>query len=338
MDEDLSDSLINALDSERNVIPSELITIKRMLLYICHIYKYNVHSHTEEDFYSEAELLNNLWELMRLTYNKKYPEAVMSTDDLKAMRQKIGQLNTANLTYEEMNDVFGDHNKFDIFFFGIYSTYAMKQVGKIGEDVKETTVILETSGLERLVIEEKKKYQRKNVQEEDIDSFWPVLEIIWWVTSTILGITELFISLVASSEFLDENGITFINYDLRLKIAIFICVLSVFIQWIMWWIIAKFFMSIGVIFAFIAAFGLTYGLLEKYGFVNPFPSTYKKRLELISLTIALCTVLLSNIFKEFFISWILSLCFEKVGLVLTLLVLHENQDKIMKKFMNKTKI
>ena len=193
MDDDLSDGLILALDSERNVIPSELVSIKRMLLYICHIWSYNFLSNTVDSFFSEDEMLNNLWELMRLTYNKKYPEAVMSKEDLKEMRKKIGQLTTETLTFEEMHDVFGDDNKFDIFFFGIYSTSVIKKVGNIGELVKETTVIKETPGLEKLVEEERKKQHIEALNEEmswmdwiSSDGLSIILNCIYWIVPKIL--------------------------------------------------------------------------------------------------------------------------------------------------------
>ena len=222
MEEDLSDGLIIALDSEKNIIPPELITTKRMLLYVCHIYKYNVYSQTEEEFYSEAAILNNLWELMRLTYNKKYPEGIMSKDDLQEMRHKIGQLdNPGNLTYEEMNHIFGDDNKYDIFFFGIYSTAAMKKVGHIGENVKETTVIKETPGLERLVLEEKKKYQIKEEEDDQFeksDTNWmlsTVMSSLKWTISIGLMIFVMFIIFNILLEFLMSKRC--IGMDYRTK-------------------------------------------------------------------------------------------------------------------------
>merc|ERR1711976_409012 len=87
----------------------------------------------------------------------------------------------------------GDDNKFDIFFFGIYSTSVIKKVGNIGELVKETTVIKETPGLEKLVEEERKKQHIEALNEEmswmdwiSSDGLSIILNSIYWIVPKIL--------------------------------------------------------------------------------------------------------------------------------------------------------
>ena len=73
MNEDLSEVMISALDSKKNIVPPKLFLNKGMLLYICKIYTYNFDRNSIEDFYCKEKFLNNLSMLRQLTHNKILP-------------------------------------------------------------------------------------------------------------------------------------------------------------------------------------------------------------------------------------------------------------------------
>ena len=73
MNEDLSEVMISAIDSSKNIVPEKLLSIKGMLLYVCKIYIYNFDMNSLEDFFSEEKFFQNLLILMRITHNFKYP-------------------------------------------------------------------------------------------------------------------------------------------------------------------------------------------------------------------------------------------------------------------------
>ena len=185
MDQDLSKDLIVALESQYNIIPSTLLHMKRMLLYICEIYTYNFYNNSIADFFDKDRFLENLWELMRLTYNMKYPSEPMSKDALVKMRNRIGQLKTTELSYEELHDVFGDETTFDIFYFGIYSTEIIENSGNKKNLAAETIVIKETPGLDELPQEERNKQKGPTNSAQS-----------WRQIRNILSISNLFLYLL----------------------------------------------------------------------------------------------------------------------------------------------
>ena len=69
---------------------------------------------------------DEIWELMRLTYNRKYPNQEISKSDMELTRRKIGHLALQNrgkdMTFEHFFAEFGDELGADLFWFGFYGT------------------------------------------------------------------------------------------------------------------------------------------------------------------------------------------------------------------------
>ena len=118
--------LINALDNdEEEVIPKQLQKEPRMLLYICNLWKYNKEIRKSK-LKNRHIFWDGIWELMRLTYNRKYPHQEMSKLNMELTRRKIGHLALQNggkeMTFESFFADLGDEIGFDLFWFGIYGT------------------------------------------------------------------------------------------------------------------------------------------------------------------------------------------------------------------------
>ena len=170
MEDNLSDELIKALDGPQNIIPLELQNVKRMLLNICNIWKHNKEENTIPNFFNAKLFLDDLWEVMRLTFNMKYPESEMSKQDLLKMREKIGMIEEKEMSYEDINAMFGDEDSLDVFYFGVYST-AVKLVGNIGEVKEKVSYVKETPGLEFMQKEERLKDQKRTLVMKHIPWF-----------------------------------------------------------------------------------------------------------------------------------------------------------------------
>jgi hypothetical protein len=79
-----------------------------MLLYICNLWKYSKEIRKSK-LKNKHMFWDKIWELMRLTYNRKYPNQEMSKSDLE-------------LTFEHFFAEFGDERGADLFWFGFYGT------------------------------------------------------------------------------------------------------------------------------------------------------------------------------------------------------------------------
>lgn len=120
------EKLINALDNgEEEIIPKQLQKEPRMLLYICNLWKYSKEIRKSQ-LKNKDMFWNEIWELMRLTYNRKYPHQEMSKPELELTRRKIGYLALQNkgkeMTFDHFFAEFGDELGADLFWFGIYGT------------------------------------------------------------------------------------------------------------------------------------------------------------------------------------------------------------------------
>ena len=191
MNEDISGSLIDALDSPRNIVPEAIQNIKRMLKYICHIWQtYNLRNEADE-FFNMEKVTNDLWELMRLTYNSKYPNDPKGVEDLQKLREVISEIDAKELTLDEIYEAFGDEKGFDVFYFGIYST-ALKYFGSFQNLDKIKTIVRLTPGLEFLPHHERdQKFEMKRQQEDAKNDFNFVMKISLFIIIIII----LFISL-----------------------------------------------------------------------------------------------------------------------------------------------
>ena len=68
---------------------------------------------------------NGIWDLMRQTYNLKYPEKKVSKEDLKSIRYKIGKFaveHSQKLSLDQFHHAFGGEDGIDLFYFGVYTT------------------------------------------------------------------------------------------------------------------------------------------------------------------------------------------------------------------------
>ena len=120
------EKLINALDDDKEeIIPKQLQKEPRMLLYICNLWKYSKEIRKSK-LKNKHIFWDEIWELMRLTYNRKYPHQEMSKLDVELTRKKIGHLALQNrgkeMTFENFFAEFGDELGADLFWFGIYGT------------------------------------------------------------------------------------------------------------------------------------------------------------------------------------------------------------------------
>ena len=151
--------LIPALDKPKNVVPEEFFAHKRMLLYVCHIWKYFHETNAKADFFQKDQFWNHVFELMRLNYNKKYPAKVMSKEVLIEMRKKIASLDAENLTRNNLNEMFGD--KADVFYFGIVSAAHMydgsEEFGQINPQITKVSVPVLAPGFEQAQLKPEEK-------------------------------------------------------------------------------------------------------------------------------------------------------------------------------------
>ena len=119
-------NLIKALnDDKEEIIPKQLQKEPRMLLYICNLWKYSKEIRKSK-LKNKHIFWDQIWELMRLTYNRKYPHQEMSKSDMELTRKKIGHLALQNrgkeMNFEHFFVEFGDELGIDLFWFGIYGT------------------------------------------------------------------------------------------------------------------------------------------------------------------------------------------------------------------------
>ena len=94
----------------------------------------------------------------------------MSKQDLLKMREKIGMIEEKEMSYEDINAMFGDEDSLDVFYFGVYST-AVKLVGNIGEVKEKVSYVKETPGLEFMQKEERLKDQKRTLVMKHIPWF-----------------------------------------------------------------------------------------------------------------------------------------------------------------------
>ena len=118
--------LINALDDDKEeIIPKQLQKEPRMLLYICNLWKYSKEIRKSK-LKNKDMFWDEIWELMRLTYNRKFPNQEISKSDMELTRRKIGHLALQNrgkdMTFEHFFAEFGDELGADLFWFGFYGT------------------------------------------------------------------------------------------------------------------------------------------------------------------------------------------------------------------------
>jgi len=116
-------SLITALANPNSVVPKEILSQPRMLLYICNMWKDNKEIR-EDGLLSGGLFWNDIWSLMRRTYNLKYPESKISKEDLTRIRRKLAIFmrdhKDLEMSFDTFYDQFGEDGG-DLFYFGVYS-------------------------------------------------------------------------------------------------------------------------------------------------------------------------------------------------------------------------
>ena len=121
--EELAKDLITALQHPDSAVPKEMMMEPRMLLFICTMWKDNKYIR-KDGLLSQDILYEDIWSLMRETYNVKYPEAKITKERLATIKRTIGDFRLEhgeNVSYEKFFEAFGEDEGLDLFYFGIYS-------------------------------------------------------------------------------------------------------------------------------------------------------------------------------------------------------------------------
>ncbi|CAL4120920.1 unnamed protein product, partial [Meganyctiphanes norvegica] len=131
--------LINVLNEKDSIIPKELQKHPRMLLYICNIW--GIDKRIKDDRLQNRELFwDAIWNMMRMTYNRKYPQDPMTLDDLKTIRREVGILNLEHgkdksISYVDLYEKFGCGK--DMFYYGIFSKETNQKSAPWKEDYND---------------------------------------------------------------------------------------------------------------------------------------------------------------------------------------------------------
>ena len=112
---------------------------------------------------------DEIWELMRLTYNRKFPNQEISKSDMELTRRKIGHLALQNrgkeMTYEHFYAEFGDEGGNDLFWFGIYGTETFaEKPWELLDNHKETYDVKVNYG--SMIKQEAEKLKKKQAAEK----------------------------------------------------------------------------------------------------------------------------------------------------------------------------
>ena len=89
-----------------------------MLLFICTMWKDNKYIR-KDGLLSQDILYEDIWSLMRETYNVKYPEAKITKERLATIKRTIGDFRLEhgeNVSYEKFFEAFGEDEGLDLFF------------------------------------------------------------------------------------------------------------------------------------------------------------------------------------------------------------------------------
>ena len=157
----LSDRMILALNNEKNIVSKDLQSSKRMLLYLCHIWK-NANENPYPNpkiLFQKKELFDQLWEQMMWTYNIKYPEKKIDKNKLKEIRKTIGEIHLEKYhpKAEEYEEKYGK----EFFYLGIHTiSVGCDKSNGIGCEIEEEMVEPVPSS-DILVKEEKIKAKKK---------------------------------------------------------------------------------------------------------------------------------------------------------------------------------
>ena len=247
------EELINALeDNEEEIIPKKLQKEPRMLLYICNLWK-----HSKEIRKSKLKNIHmfwdGIWNMMRLTYNRKYPHQEMSKSDMELTRRKVGHLALQNrgkeMTFEHFFAEFGDELGADLFWFGIYGTESLtEKPWELLDNKEETKESKDVKGNYDSMIEQEAKKLKKEQEAEKLKKgqsegfvalisnaiasflwnlFWYLLSFFWnlfW-----LLIIPFICFLITGTAY--ENHIRFIDHEwLKNSIILLICLICVYIS------------------------------------------------------------------------------------------------------------
>lgn len=162
----LSDRMILALNNEKNIVSKDLQSSKRMLLYLCHIWK-NANENPYPNpkiLFQKKELFDQLWEQMMWTYNIKYPEKKINKTELKEIRKTIGEIHLEKYhpKAEEYEEKYGK----EFFYLGIHTiSVGCDKSNGIGCE-KEEEMVEPVPSSDILVKEEKIKAKKKAERRE----------------------------------------------------------------------------------------------------------------------------------------------------------------------------
>ena len=245
--------LINALDNdEEEVIPKQLQKEPRMLLYICNLWK-----HSKEIRKSKLKNIHmfwdGIWNMMRLTYNRKYPRQEMSKSDMELTRKKVGHLALQNrgkeMTFEHFFAEFGDELGADLFWFGIYGTESLtEKPWELLDNKEETKESKDVKGNYDSMIEQEAKKLKKEQDAEKLkkgqsEGFVALISnviasflwnLFWYLLSFFWNLFWLliipFICFVITLNLYDECS-RFIDHEwLKNSIILLICLICVYIS------------------------------------------------------------------------------------------------------------
>ena len=111
------------------MVPKELVVAPRMLLYICTIWN-NIRKVREDGLKTRTLFWDEVWELMRQTYNLKYPTTEITKDGLKKTKLELAEFVLANenegMSFDQFYERFGEEKGLDLFYFGVYSIDVME--------------------------------------------------------------------------------------------------------------------------------------------------------------------------------------------------------------------
>ena len=133
--------LINALemDSPDCVVPKEIAAAPRMLLYICNIWS---NKNLERSVLKKKDKFwDKVWELMRHTFNRKYPTEKISQAGLAKIRRKLADFVLAReneeMSFDQFYEHFGEERGLDLFYFGVYSAIKERKTDPWEDEEKE---------------------------------------------------------------------------------------------------------------------------------------------------------------------------------------------------------
>ena len=143
---------------------------------------------------------NRIWDLMRQTYNLRYPEKKLSNEDLKRIRYKIGKFaeeHSQKFSLCQFHHAFGAEDGIDLFYFGVYTTDIIPPWLEAENDNKCDVDPTYGSLIELIEHEQRKREKEEQVQtekEKAVQRFW--LSIISFISNPHLHIVMIVLYMV----------------------------------------------------------------------------------------------------------------------------------------------